>query len=381
MTVETFDEPGDGTWPCPEGITVLVVELWGGGGGGGDNDGGADGPGGGGGAYARVTLAVVPTTVYDYHVGAGGAPATNGEGSWFDNPETAYADPGVAGGTGLGQGGQAVFSIGDVLFSGGSAGSVLGISGAGASGGGSSAGPASNGNSSANATGNAGTAGGAAVADGGAGGNGGGTTPLTSAQAGFAPGGGAGGSSVGAAAFSGAAGRVRLTYGDPEPVVPDWYRLLPAGGPTMKQTAASMQAWLTTITDTGNLYDPADTYVGVATAVDDQGQATALADVTQATGASATRVLITAWSDPYPMEDGRWAVDGPIAQFQQGGGDDAQTITNWFLADAATLGVLKAWGTVDPPRTLLPDGAIFSIVVRLTIDPDGRFSQEVYWNG
>lgn len=149
----------------------------------------------------------------------------------------------------------------------------------------------------------------------------------------------------------------------------------------MKMTAAVLEAILAAIVDTGAVFDPADTYVGVATAIDDQGQATAQSDVTYALGGAATRVLVTAWSDPYPLNDGRWAVDGPIAAFALTGADVNQIITNWTLSDAATAGVLKSWGVLNNPIELIADGAPLSIVVRITLDPDGRWDASIIWNG
>jgi hypothetical protein len=53
-------------WRAPEGITHLMVEMWGGGGGGGTIFGG------GGGAYTRGVIAVTPGTLYTIVVGHGG---------------------------------------------------------------------------------------------------------------------------------------------------------------------------------------------------------------------------------------------------------------------------------------------------------------------
>jgi hypothetical protein len=54
------------SWVAPEGITHVMVEMWGGGGGGGTIFGG------GGGAYSRGVIAVTPGTSYSVVVGRGG---------------------------------------------------------------------------------------------------------------------------------------------------------------------------------------------------------------------------------------------------------------------------------------------------------------------
>jgi hypothetical protein len=67
---------GSNTWTCPEGVTSIQVEAWGGGGGGGGatNGVGRGGGGGAGGAYVKYsTVAVSPGTTYNITVGTGGA--------------------------------------------------------------------------------------------------------------------------------------------------------------------------------------------------------------------------------------------------------------------------------------------------------------------
>lgn len=69
-----------GTWICPEGVTTIQVEAWGGGGGGGGsaNGTGYRGAGGGGGAYQRIiSLPVTPGQSYTVTIGNGGTAGTN----------------------------------------------------------------------------------------------------------------------------------------------------------------------------------------------------------------------------------------------------------------------------------------------------------------
>lgn len=74
-----FATPGTFTWTVPEGVTAIVVQVWGGGGGGGGtaNSDGCSGSGGAGG-YARAYIEVVPGEQYDVVVGAAGAISGNG---------------------------------------------------------------------------------------------------------------------------------------------------------------------------------------------------------------------------------------------------------------------------------------------------------------
>lgn len=149
----------------------------------------------------------------------------------------------------------------------------------------------------------------------------------------------------------------------------------------MKLTDATLLAMLEALIDTGAPLDPADTYLGVATALDDLDEATVQADVTYATGAMATRKLITAWGDPYKLADGRWAVDSGLLTFRPASSAEAQTLTHWTLSDAATAGVLKAFGQVSPNANLPDQFSEWGVVVRVTLDPDARWSAEVQFNG
>ena len=217
MLSETFTSSGDGTWTAPAGISTVVVELWGGGGCGDAGGWWYTNGGGGGGAYSKSTLSVTPGQTYNYHVGAGSAPASDqpGEDSWFRAPTTAMAKgggPGLTGpyagsGTG-GTGGAAASSIGDVKFTGGNGndGVWSAFSGYGG-GGGSSAGAAANGNSAVNRIGAT------APTGGGNGGNGSNWSWIGNGNGspGIAPGGGGGGGRNGNGG-RGANGRLVISY-------------------------------------------------------------------------------------------------------------------------------------------------------------------------
>ncbi len=149
----------------------------------------------------------------------------------------------------------------------------------------------------------------------------------------------------------------------------------------MKQVDSVLEAWLTQAIAAGKNYDPAAVFVGVASAITDNGAATVLADVTECTGALATRVGVVAWSAPYKLADGRWAVDGPICEFSPASSAEAQSVNGYFLASLAVAGTLKAF-TVFGQAYYLPDETrVLHIVPRLTIDPLGRFGAEIVWNG
>lgn len=240
-----------GTWTCPQGVTTIQVEAWGGGAGGRStaNTNGHVGGGGGGGAYARRNaITVVPGATYTITVGTGGAANTAGTASTATiNGVTITAaggSVGAASGTGTpagGTGGTIAGSVGDVRFAGGNGGSGFGSGASGGSGsgggGGSAAGSTGTGNNGNNATntitpGN----GGATVANfGGAGGNGGNNGNGFAATTNYGGGGGGAGhkNNTGGSGMNGA---VIITFSCPVNIV--------NAGPDQTLTACATTATL-----------------------------------------------------------------------------------------------------------------------------------------
>lgn len=77
-TEHIVSTPGSYNWTCPENVTKIRAQIFGGGGGGGyaTFPTGSDGGAGGGAIVAEIT--VVPTTVYSITVGAGGTGGASG---------------------------------------------------------------------------------------------------------------------------------------------------------------------------------------------------------------------------------------------------------------------------------------------------------------
>lgn len=149
----------------------------------------------------------------------------------------------------------------------------------------------------------------------------------------------------------------------------------------IKQTDLTLEAWLVRATAATGPYDPAALYLGVMGGVADKGGLTAMADIIPATGAMATRKAVTPWGTPYKMNDGRWVVDGPLLTFTPLDASEAQSVVGFYLASALTAGVLKAWALFPESISAGDETHRVSIIPRLTIDPLGRFSAEVVFNG
>lgn len=149
----------------------------------------------------------------------------------------------------------------------------------------------------------------------------------------------------------------------------------------IQQTDAVLEAIINALIDTGGPYDPATLFLGLFSAVTDNGPQTVLADVTQATGAVATRVALTPWGAPYKLNDGRWVVDAPPAAFSPANAGEGQVVTGYFIASLAVAGVLKAWDLFDAPVNLVDEFSQVTVIFRLTVDPDGRWSESIVFNG
>lgn len=214
LETESFTTVGAGTWTSPSDVTSIIVEAWGGGGAGARRtSAGTGGGGGGGGAYAKSTVAVSPSTEYNFYVGWVGVsnPATDGENTTFETTTVVAAGgktPAVDSTTGA-LGGAIADSTGDERRNGGDG--ANGTAGSGAGGGSSAA----SGSDGTDATGSTGAT---APAGGGDGGNG--TT--NTGFPGYQPGGGGGGAKyffVAQNGGDGGAGKISISYNIQAPIV------------------------------------------------------------------------------------------------------------------------------------------------------------------
>lgn len=111
-----------GTFIVPDGVTTIMVEVWGGGGRGSTRTSNGAGAGGGGGAYSRSILSVVPGQSYTVTVGTGSTSVAAGRDSWFGSTSTILAKGGNSAGDNSNNsatGGSALSGVGDVRYNGG----------------------------------------------------------------------------------------------------------------------------------------------------------------------------------------------------------------------------------------------------------------------
>ena len=196
-----------GTWTCPASVNKIKVEAWGGGGSGGSTSSGGVGGGGAGGSYViNNDITVVPGSIYNTTVGAGGVASSNastlgtaGGNSQFSSTIPVIANGGVTGANATGTGiSNSSFGLGGVNTVGGSGGTVTtGGSGANAA--------ASSGGKGGDGAGPNGGAGGASD-----------TAAAGTGNQGSSPGGAGSGAFGAQSAFraggAGGAGQIKITY-------------------------------------------------------------------------------------------------------------------------------------------------------------------------
>lgn len=142
-----------------------------------------------------------------------------------------------------------------------------------------------------------------------------------------------------------------------------------------------MEGILNAMIATDGEFDPAALFIGVASNVANPGGGMTIADVTPATGSLATRKASASWGTPYKLTDGRWVVDGPVVTFFPTTTADGQSISWAYLADALTAGNLLAAFPINPSVNLPGPTSHWNCILRLTVDPSGRWEANITFNG
>lgn len=148
----------------------------------------------------------------------------------------------------------------------------------------------------------------------------------------------------------------------------------------MQLTLFSLAKALSELVAPSAVFDPSKVFLGVASAIANNGVNTTLADVTPATGSVAPLQEVTTFSAPYLTKTGLEVVDSGVLKFTPSTVADAQTVANWYLCDALTAGNLLGFGTLNPAVPLLGPQSVLSFVLRLTLDPAGTWDASVQWD-
>lgn len=119
-------------------------------------------------------------------------------------------------------------------------------------------------------------------------------------------------------------------------------------------------------------------FAGLASAIDNQGIDTTLLDLTPVVGAAGVRQAII-WGTPYELADGSAVVDSETLVYTPAGVEE-DSVAAVYIATLVAAGTLMAFMPESVPvaiRALRP----YSLVVRLTLDPVGRWSVSLSWDG
>jgi len=146
-------------------------------------------------------------------------------------------------------------------------------------------------------------------------------------------------------------------------------------------TATLRNGIMAGITEAGNILDPAAVFVGVFESIVNNGLATVIGDVTQPAGDPGDRSAVTTWAAANVMTDGRLVRDAPARVFRPADDTESTTVQGWYIASAATDGTLLGFGFFTTPIPLPDENSSVTVVVRVTVDPDGRWDASEWWNG
>lgn len=146
----------------------------------------------------------------------------------------------------------------------------------------------------------------------------------------------------------------------------------------MQLVRQSIDAILDSMTASGGAFDPADLGVGVGSAIAATGIGVLLSDITPVTGAAGA-VTPIAWGDPYLLNDGSAVVDSAAVEFRPVGAETG-TVVVVYLTTLAGSGDLLGYMLEVPPVGISASHP-YSVVVRLVVDPRGRWSVSFSWNG
>lgn len=150
----------------------------------------------------------------------------------------------------------------------------------------------------------------------------------------------------------------------------------------MKLSEASLENMMAAWIAEGGPWEPTTLFFGVFTAIEDNGVNTVLGDITQATGAMATRIQGDAWGANAKLANGTlYRTLTPNLTFSPANSGEAQILTGWFVASLGVGGTLLGYGYFPEPIEMLDAFSDLEMVFRLTIDPAGKFSDEVVITG
>jgi hypothetical protein len=149
----------------------------------------------------------------------------------------------------------------------------------------------------------------------------------------------------------------------------------------MPVTVALIEGLIADAIAVGKTLDPLAVFVGLYTAGPAVTPPVTAADFTLPNAVAAPAVAVASWGAPHLLADGRVCIDSAAKTFRLPNAVNAFTAVGWYLADAAVGGTILEWSPIAPGVALPDETKLLTIVVRLTLDPNGRWDASVLIDG
>lgn len=149
----------------------------------------------------------------------------------------------------------------------------------------------------------------------------------------------------------------------------------------MQLTRTLIDNIMAAVTAAAGPIDDADTFLGAFTAINDQGLATTLADLTLPPGALATAVDIGTFNAAYFLQNGQPVRDADPVTIRPASSAEATTVIGWYIANAAAAGDLLAFGYFAGPIPLPDEFSAVTVILRVTIPDVQGWDVSINYNG
>ena len=145
-------------------------------------------------------------------------------------------------------------------------------------------------------------------------------------------------------------------------------------------TVATMAEFLTNVTATGKTFDPANTYILLYSAIDNQGQGTTIGDVTPCVGGLAGAESVEGYGSPAIRTDGSMYVEAEECDWITSDSGDAQSVAGYCWTAGTEPGVLLGFTPFNPPLNIpYPYGRI-GIIPILVLTAAGLTDDSYVWS-
>lgn len=128
-------------------------------------------------------------------------------------------------------------------------------------------------------------------------------------------------------------------------------------------------------------FDPEAVWIGIFSAITDNGVDTVIGDLVMEADADYPRQTLDAWGTPYRLSNGSPVAEAGPFHFAPPDADHPTVVAGYALFDAVTAGNLVGYVILDEPVALNVPTDNFSVIVRLQLPASGDYSRDVTYNG